>query len=116
MATESERVVQMKANFMKLHLEGWSIPEIASKFNLSKVTVYRHLDSIAKKNGVTREVLLQQVHKTPAYWERQNNSLKVDANNLKESFNIAQNALANISSEISTIIQCIEEDLKHDNI
>lgn len=114
MATESERVVQMKASFMKLHEEGWSIPEIASKFNLSKQTVYRHLDSIAKQNSVTREVLLHQVHKTPAYWERQNNSLKVDGNNLLENFNIAQNALAKVSSEITTLIQVIEEDLEHD--
>ena len=114
MATESERVVQMKANFMKLHQEGWSISEIADKYNLSKPTVYRHLESIASQNGVTREVLLQQVHQTPTYWARQSTSLKVDGNQLLENFDVAQQALKNISGDISSLITIIEEDLEHD--
>lgn len=116
MAAESERVVQMKANFMKLHQEGWSIAEIADKFNLCTRTVYYHLDTIASQHGLKRENLLRQVHKTPAYWEHQNNSLKVDVNNLLENFNVAQIALRKISEELNALIQIIEEDLEHDNI
>lgn len=114
MATESERVVQMKANFMNLHQEGWSISEIADKYNLSKPTVYRHLETIASQNGVTRESLLQHVHQTQAYWARQSNSLKVDGNQLLEKFDVAQKALNGISDDISLIIGIIEEDLGHD--
>lgn len=116
MATESERVVQMKANFMKLHEEGWSISEVADKYGLSKPTVYRHLEAIASQNGVTREALLQQVHQTPAYWARQSSSLKVDGNQLLEKFEVAQKALCGISADIKSIIEIIEEDLEHDNI
>ena len=114
MATESERVVQMKANFMNLHQEGWSIPEIADKYNLSKASVYRHLETIASQNGVTREALLQQVHQTPAYWARQSNSLKVDGTQLLEHFDVAQKAIKNISGDISSLITIIEEDINHD--
>ena len=116
MATESERVVQMKINFMKLHQEGWTIPEIADKYNLSRPTVYRHLEAIASQNGVTREALLQQVHQTPAYWAHQSSTLKVDGNQLLEKFDVAQKAFNGISDDISSIIEFIEEDLKHDNI
>lgn len=116
MATESERVVQMKAHFMQLHEEGWSIPEIADKYNLSKGTVYRHLASIASQNGVTREVFLQQVHQTPTYWARQSKALKVDGNQLLEKFDVAQNAIKNITGDISSLITIIEEDMNHDII
>lgn len=113
MATESsERVVQMKASFMELHEAGLTIQEIADKFNLSRATMYRHLESIALENGVTRESLLQQVHQTPTYWAKQNNSLKVDGNQLLAKFDSAQQALSEITGDIATIINIIEEDLR----
>ncbi len=113
MATESsERVVQMKANFMELHEAGMTIPEIADKFNLSRATVYRHLDEIASQNGVTREALLQQVHQTPTYWEKQSCSLKVDGSQLMAKFDTAKQALSEITGDITTLINIIEEDLK----
>lgn len=113
MATESsERVVQMKANFMELHEAGLTIQEIADKFHLSRATMYRHLEAIALENGVTRESLLQQVHQTPTYWAKQNHALKVDGNQLLAKFDSAQQALSEITEDITTIINIIEEDLR----
>ena len=59
----SERVIQMKANFMRLHNEGKSIKEIAKAYSLCNWSVYHHLQKIADDNGVTRDSLLSVVQK-----------------------------------------------------
>lgn len=112
MATKrSERVHKMMENFEDLHLQGFSIPEIACKFNLSSQAVYQHLAEIAKKLGVSREALLKQVHKTPAYWERQNNQLKVDANEITNKFISIQQAIGDIQSDIDSLLQIITDNI-----
>lgn len=57
----SERVHKMKEEFMSLHNNGKTIPEIATMFHLHYTTVYDHLEEIAKENGVDREDLLKVV-------------------------------------------------------
>lgn len=105
MATESERTRVMKQNFMALHKAGLTIPEIGEKHNLTKATVYRHLDEIAKEHNVTRESLLQQLH-TPT--ERQindeNDYIKVTAEELEKGFNEANDAIDNLVTLIDKII------------
>ena len=61
---KNERTHKMMKQFMKLHLQGLSIAEIAAKFKLSKNTIYDNLEEIARKEGVTRESLLQKVQPT----------------------------------------------------
>lgn len=63
MTAKSERVKQMKLNFMKLHNEGYSIKEIAEKFHITPRTIYSELSAIAEENGIPREELLSTPHK-----------------------------------------------------
>lgn len=115
MATESERVVLLKQHFLELHMQGYTIPEIASKFNLSRSTVYRHLDAIAAQHQVSRDSLLQEVHETPASWVRKSNLLKVNGDELLAKFNTAHDLLSEILENIGTLMQLVEEDLNEKN-
>lgn len=60
MQKTNERTLRMMEEFIALHEEGLSIPEIAKHFDLSTTTVYTNLDKIAEKAGVTRESLLER--------------------------------------------------------
>ncbi|MBQ3465078.1 helix-turn-helix domain-containing protein [Candidatus Saccharibacteria bacterium] len=60
MRKTNERTLRMMENYMELHEQGYSVAEIAKKFNLSETTVYAKLEEIAKKNGVTRESLKER--------------------------------------------------------
>lgn len=68
MAQHSSRTLKMMEDFMVLHNAGHSIPEIAKMTRVDFATIYRHLDEIAEKNGVTRESLLEVPH--PNYSKR----------------------------------------------
>ena len=61
--TCSKRTILMQENFIKLHNEGYSIPEIAKKYELTPSSVYKNLQKIADKEGVKRQSLLNIVHK-----------------------------------------------------
>ena len=60
MGARSTRVLEMKKNFMALHLEGLSIAEIAEKYDLSRRSVYGYLDEIATENNISRKELLER--------------------------------------------------------
>lgn len=112
----SERVVQLKKNFIELHEQGFTIPEIADKFHLGKSTVYRLLGEIAQENGVSRDSLLQEVHETPASWVRKINLLKVNGDELLAKFDSAHHLMSEILADVKTLISIIEEDLeKYEN-
>lgn len=70
MGKVNERTLRMRNEFMCLHSQGATIAEIAKEFGLSVSVVYKDLDFIANANGVTRESLLQRVHKEHAPFER----------------------------------------------
>lgn len=109
MAKGSERVRLMKESFMKLHEDGYSIPEIADKFNLNESTVYRHLQDIADANGVTRESLLQIV-KTPSERTLQRQEelkTRVTVEGLRKGFQ-------EVGEHIDTLIGNIEEVIAFD--
>lgn len=108
MAKESERMRQMKENFMKLHAQGLSVPEIAEKYNLGESTVYKKLQEIADANGVTRDSLLQQV-KTPterAYREEAER-VKVNVGEMREGFEA-------VKERITFLVDVIEDVLKEE--
>lgn len=114
MATKtSERVLQMKENFWDLHLQGFSIPEIANMYGLSPSTVYSYLDKIAQEHEVSREELLQQVHKTPAYWERQEASMKANGEDIAKGFDSILESISGIQGTITDAIKTIDAALNN---
>ena len=110
MAKGSERVRLMKENFMSLHEQGFSIPEIAEKFNLEFSTVYKHLQSIADDNGVTRESLLQVVRNpTERMYREEEKKVNLDTEQLNQGFKEARKA---IDFLIDFIDQAIKEEIE----
>jgi len=109
MARESERMRLMKENFMELHQQGFTIPEIAAKFNLGKATVYHTLQDIADANGVSRESLLQIVRTpTERAYKEEAKKVKVNVAELKNGFKEAGNHL-------DLLIGIIDETLREEN-
>ncbi|MGN1311186.1 MAG: helix-turn-helix domain-containing protein [Clostridia bacterium] len=109
-AKRNERTIQMMENFMGLHEQGLSIPEIAKRYSLSNDTVYRNLKEIADKNGVPREELLQVV-KTPisqSFWERDRTQAKVSFETLKSGFKT-------LDETIDIMRQTIKEGFENEN-
>lgn len=104
----SERTHVMKENFMPLHLEGSSIPEIASRYNLSQTTVYRHLQDIANAHGVSRESLLQRIivriPTTDKQYAEEERKMKVTAEELDAAFTEANVTLTNLINLIDKVL------------
>lgn len=108
MAKESERMRLMKENFIELHAQGLTVPEIAEKFNLGESTVYKKLQEIADANGVTRDSLLQQV-RTPT--ER---AYKEEAERVKVNVGEMRNGFREVKEKITFLIDVIEDVLKEE--
>lgn len=106
-----ERVYVMKQNFMELHRQGYTILEIAEKFSLHHVTVYRHLQEIADENGTTREALLQVVKVS-----KSRRSFNEEVKREKATFESVINGFKNLENELDEIIAIIEEELKNDTL
>lgn len=105
---KSMRTNIMIQNFMKYHNEGKTISEIAEACDVSIWTVYNNLDVIAKENGISRDSLLERVHrqhelKNGMVFTKHNN---IDPKELKEDF---QKVQENINKIIKQITQIIEE-------
>lgn len=115
MAVVSERVLRMKQDFMRLHEEGYSIPEIAELYNLSGRTVYRHLQEIAEENGVKREDLLKvvRVYKVERFWTNHASQVKVDVEELNDGFDKAKSTVGSLISMIDTMLIGIEEEKEY---
>lgn len=110
----TERVIQMKQNFMRLHDEGKTIPEIAKIYNLNFSTVYKSLQEIADENGTTREELLSQVHVGTSRNSKNYSTPKtpntIDFKKLSESFDFVLAELNNLITDIDCILKPIAED------
>lgn len=107
----SERVIQMKQNFMALHYQGFSIPDIAKKFNIHRGTIYYHLQDIAEANGTTREDLLKVVKtSSQTYLRREEAAFKVDAEKLLKDLENAKNSISEAQQKIKQIIASFEEE------
>lgn len=107
MSRESERMRVLKQNFMLLHQEGLSIPEIAGKFNVSFSNVYRVLQEIADSNGVTRESLLQIV-RIPSFEKElreERKRVSVNIEELRQGFQEAGSIIDQLMSKIETMIE-----------
>lgn len=114
MATKtSEHAFKMQENFWSLHLQGFSVREIANMYGLSPSTVYSYLDKIAQEHGVSREELLQQVHKTPAYWDRQEASMKANGEDIAKGFDSILESISGIQGTITDAINAIDAALNN---
>lgn len=113
MARESERMRLMKENFMELHQQGFTIPEIAAKYNLGKASVYHSLQNIANANGVSRESLLKIVRTpTEKAYKEEAKKVKVNVEELKKGFKEAGNL---IDSLIDIIGETLREEKENDD-
>jgi len=99
---QSERTLQMKRSFMKLHEKGLGVREIAEQFNLSLYTVYSALGEIAQAAGVTRESLLQRPHGPHLGYERDGYRTFAQVN-LDDYEQYTQEVLANFELTISSV-------------
>lgn len=111
MSRENERTKQMKGHFMELHEAGHTIKEIAKMCNLTPITIYRSLQEIADKQGVSRESLLQRiVTPTPRQYKLEEQRLRITAEALVEGFDSALNDIREIITMVDEIIK--EEERK----
>ena len=108
---QDERTLKMKQEFMSLHNQGLSIKEIAERFNLSVVTIYVNLGSIAKKEGCTRESLLKQAHTPHLTYDRQFEPVpEVDVEQYTEKFNARKKSAKELSTLMSKDISDLEKE------
>lgn len=107
----SERVLQMKQNFIELHYQGFSIPDIAKKFHVDNSTIYYHLQDIAEANGMTREDLLKVVKTSSrTYLRREEHVFKVDSAELMQNLANAKISISNSKQKIDEIITNFKEN------
>lgn len=116
MAKESERMHLLRQNFMELHQQGFSIPEIAHKYNLSPATVYGKLQKIADENGVSRQSLLQIV-RTPSerLYREEAESTKVNMQQLTDEFRKAMDAINFLLDYIDDTLRKEEENVIYES-
>lgn len=108
----NERTLQMLQNFMTLHNNGWTIPEIAKKYDLASRTIYSYLDKIADENGVTRDSLLSVPHTEHLCYERQFEPVKpVDLTEFKQRFQKTLDAMNDVTEIIELILDEQEGEL-----
>ena len=106
----SQRVQLMKKNFMELHNQGYSIPEISDKFHLSPCTVYSHLQEIADENRVARKSLLKVPHKPHGHRE---GSISISsAKDYDVDLQTMETLLEEINNKIKSILEQIDNELK----
>ena len=107
MAKVSERVHVMKKNFMALHDAGYSIPDIAKRYNLNNSTVYRCLQEIADANNVSRESLLQIVRSksTERILKEEEERVAVDLKAMQACFKQAGETIEFIVTKIDKILE-----------
>lgn len=104
---KSERLKILENRYMELRQKGYSIAEIAKECGLSPFTVYKALDSIAEKEGVTRDSLLYVVHK-PHELKNVRSYLKqpiINPEELKQDFQSLLKDVDTIINKIDFILQ-----------
>lgn len=104
--TTTERVKFYKRNFMRFHDEGYSIPEIAEKSNISYGHAYTLLQEIADANGVSREELLKiKNRKKPQFGKSSKIATQfVNSAELAEEFDNTLKSVDNILEDIDRMI------------
>ena len=108
---QDERTLKMMQEFMSLREQGYSIKEIAKKFNLHPSTVYRLTSVIAKNNGCPKEALLDQPHAMHLTHDRQFEPVpEVDVKQYTEKFEALKKSAKELSSLMSQHIRELEKE------
>ena len=103
---ESERTHVLKEHFVEWFQEGLSIKEIAKKCDLSRASVYRHLQAIADAYGVKREAFLKIIRTpTPRQYSDEEARTKADAEKLLGGFDRISNSIADLRGMIKNIME-----------
>lgn len=110
MSRTTQRVENLKKDFMKFHNKGYSIYEIAEVFQVDFSTVYRHLQEIADAHGVTRESLLERVS-TPHTSRLSFQKDKTDVRELKDGFSNIERDIDEVISTIDKILLTTEKEI-----
>lgn len=107
MAKQSERVNRMRSNYIRLHEQGKTIPEIAKTFGISVKTVYRNLQAIADENNVERDSLLNEPLKKKGSSNSHGGAKKYvdDVEELKSTYNIVLEETKQLLIQIDNVLQ-----------
>lgn len=105
MGNTSERVQQLKKNFMKHHNEGKTIKEISEHYNVSTRHIYFILQEIADENNVTRESLLTTPHHEHLRRGSAKTSVQVKPEEVRKKFDTMISNAKTLISKIDSILQ-----------
>ncbi|MGN1298148.1 MAG: hypothetical protein ACI4VH_07040 [Clostridia bacterium] len=105
MANTSERVQQLKKNFMKHHNEGKTIKEISEHYNVSTRHIYFILQEIADENNVSRESLLTTPHREHPRNGSAKTSKQVKPQEIREKFDTMISNAKTLIKKIDYILQ-----------
>ena len=108
MTKPNERTLKMMENFMDLHDAGYSVGEIAKKFDLSDSTVYGKLSEIAARAGVTRESLLDKPFEADHSGRNFTPVKPVAPTRFHSHFNATMTEIAAMKQDISGSIEELE--------
>lgn len=104
MARKTQRVKHLMEDFMSLHNEGMTIPEIAVATQVDPSTIYKLLQEIADRNGVTREELLKVPHTAHTEHVRTCKEVeKVDVQEMQEEFMQLYNLIGSIIKKLDVL-------------
>ena len=102
----------INGGYIELWKKGYTPKQIADKFNVSYQTVYRSLQEIADKNGLTREELLVEPNHSGPIATRNYPLVreKIRAENLKNEINSAKKSIEKIIDQINVTLKELEEE------
>ena len=110
MASQDERTLRMKEEYVNLFEAGMAPKQIAKKFGLSSWTVYNYLDEIAEKAGVPRESLLVRPHEPPTSRSYTPKAVPVaDVAGFRERLKKTEMELSELRANIVTYAELQEE-------
>lgn len=102
----TQRVKELKENFMQYHREGLGIPEISKRCNVTTTTIYKVLQEIADANGVERKELLERVH--PPH----NITSKVNRRQSYSNFQEIKDFASSLDREVGELLVVIKQRKK----
>ena len=110
MKEREEWTKEMINSFIKMRQEGKTIFEIAEHFNLTTAIIYYHLQEIADINGVSRDELLDRVHKPHGgRWKGRKPLEEVNVEKLATNFASMIKETDNIVSHLDGFLKKNEE-------
>lgn len=117
MTRETERMHLVKENFMMLHQQGFSVPEIATMFRVHRTTVYGALQEIANVNGVRRDSLLKIIKTAPEKSDTNSTKLhQIEKVDEKKLLDVISSTIKDLDILINTIETTIMEENENDSI